>query len=567
MRRIFLVMAAMMLFLFAPLTADAAVTSPKTSVFATVSPDGSCQITLSVTMQVPEQREGLTYPIPGESTGVTLNGSRAKSSRSGDLRLVKLDDLLSHAIGEITFTIHYSLDQVVFTTENNTLELRLPVLSGFEAPVDHLEFSVTLPGNIQTLPGFESGYHQRSIEEDLTYRVDGAMITGNSLARMKDHETLQLLLDVDEQMFPKSLEKQRDFSWSITLMKVCALLAVVYWLVFLRNALPRRQWCSEPPEGRTAGELGSILHLKGTDLTLTVLSWARLGYVLLQPYKQGRVLIHKRMEMGSERKAAEQRLFSALFAKSDIVDTGTARYAYLCREAAKRPMGIQELLHKRSGNPLVFRALAAGMGLLGGICLAVAISGGAILLGLMVLILGALGAVSGWYIQLWAGCVLLRRPKQLAGCLAVCLFWLLMGLAAGEFSVSLWMVIGLLVAGVLLGLAGRRTDQGKLEMARVLGLRHYLRKASREDLQRLCREDPDYFFHLAPCAIALGLGRSYAKGFAGVHLEECPYLLSDSQSRRSCADWIRFLKRIVAAMDARSRQLPVQKLLRQWKRK
>lgn len=566
MRRFFLIIAAIFLLVCMPVTANAAVASPRTQVFATVSPDGSCQITLSVTLQLTEQGGDLTYPIPGASTDVTLNGSRASSSRSDGVRYVKLNKLLSHALGEITFTIHYSLDEVVYTTENSTLELRLPILTGFEAPVENLDFSVTLPGNIDTLPGFESGYHQRSIEQDLTYQVEGAMITGKSLNLMKDHETLMLLLDVNETMFPKSLVKARDYSWGIRAMKICTLVALAYWLLFLRNFSRRRQWCTEPPEGRTAGELGSILYLQGTDLTMTVLSWATLGYVLLQPTKGGRVRIHKRMDMGSERKSAEQRLFNALFAKSETLDTGSARYAHFCREAAKRPMAIQELLQKRSGNPLVFRVLATGIGLFGGLALAVSLSGGALLMGLLILLLGALGALSGWYIQLWARYLMLRRWGQLSGCLAVCLLWFLLSWAGGAVSVALWMVLGLLVAGGLFSVAGRRTDQGKLETARVLGLRQYLRSASREELQQLSQEDPGYFFHLAPCAMALGLDGLYAKRFAGIKLEECPYLLLDGKNRTTAKDWMRLLKSVADAMDARARQLPWQKLLHRRKR-
>ena len=61
--------------------------------------------------------------------------------------------------------------------------------------------------------------------------------------------------------------------------------------------------CTAAPAGLTAGELGSRLVHKGADLTMMVLSWAQLGYLLITMDESGRVFLHKRMEMGNERSA------------------------------------------------------------------------------------------------------------------------------------------------------------------------------------------------------------------------------------------------------------------------
>lgn len=562
MRRIFIWLTALVLLLCSlAVGAEAAVSAPKATVFATVNQNGSCQVTVTMNLHITEQTKGITYPVPEGATGVKVNGSRFAVRKDGSQRYVNLDRMLSKALGDVTFTVSYTLPDVIHTTETGTPELRLPILSGFESAVDKLEYTVTLPGNVQGLPGFESGYHQRSIEEDLTYRVDGAMITGNSLAKMKDHETLVLLLAVDETMFPQKSKLPQDASPATIGMGVCAGLALLYWVFFLWFWPLRRERCAEPPEGRTAGEMSCVLHLQGVDLTMTVLSWARLGYVVLQTGRKGRVLIHRRMEMGNERKAAEQRLFSALFAKGDTVDTSSARYAKLRLDARKKPGTVQELINKRSGNTMVFRGLAAGIGLFGGVAIALAISAEALLLVPMILVLGVLGAVSGWYMQLWGTGLAVRDPLRLYTGLGIGAIWLLFSLACSVFSIGLWMVIGLLVAGLLLAWGGRRTEQGKLEVARIRGLRHYMRTAEKDDLRRLCQNDPDYFFELAPCAIALGMGSIFAQRFSGIHMENCPYLMTDVQTKRTAGEWIRLLEQMVNSMDARSRQLPWEQLL------
>jgi len=552
---------ALVLIFALSVTASAAVSAPKVSCFATVMSDGSCQVTMTVTLHITEQTKDLTFPVPAQATGITLNGSRVGSTRSETARYVNLGRALGKALGDVSFTLHYTIHNIINTTEQGTLELRLPMLSGFESPIESMDFSVTLPGQVTALPGFESGYHQKSIEQYLSYKVDGAVITGNALEAMKDHETLSMVLTVDETMFPQTMTVSRDWSIGAIAMGVCAALALLYWLIFWMFVPLRQERCSDPPEGFTAGETGCVLHLQGVDLSQTVLSWARLGYVTVQPDRRGRVLIHKRMEMGNERKDAERRLFATLFGKKNTVDTGSAFYANLVLSMAKKPMGLQEQLHRRSGNPKVFRGLAAGIGLFGGVCMAIAMSGGALLQGLLILVLGVLGGISGWYIQLWCSSMILGRSTRLAGCLTVASIWLLLALAAGVFPVGLWMVLGLLLAGVLLAWGGRRTFQGKQAVAQMLGLRRHLRSVDKETLQRLCENDPYYFFSMAPCAMALGQGKVFARRFGKLRLESCPYLVVNTEAKKTAVEWLQLLQRTEASMNARARQLPWEQLL------
>ena len=561
MRRIFIWVTALALLCTLAVGAQAAVTAPKVGVFATVSQNGSCQVAATVNLHITEKTEGLTFPVPLEASGVTVNGSGATTYKDGNVRHIKLDRILKNVLGDVTLTVHYTLSDVVYATEAGTLELRLPLLSGFENPVNAVEFSVTLPGNVQGLPGFESGYHQHSIEQDLTYRVNGATITGNSLSMMKDHETLMLLLDVEEEMFPQTRKLSRNAGPAQIGMAVCGILALLYWVIFLFFLPLRRERCTEGPEDRTAGELGSVLHLQGIDLTLTVLSWARLGYVTVQPSRRGRVLIHRRMDMGNERKLVERRLFEMLFAKGDTVDTASARYARLRLETQKKTGPIQELLQKGSGNPMVFRGLAALMGALGGVAMAISVSGQPWELAVMILVLGGLGGITGWYAQLWGGSLVIWDPRNRNLSLAAAAVWPLLGLITKTFSLGLWMGVSMLAAGVLLAWGGHRTEQGKREVARVLGLRHYLGTVDKADLILICQNDPGYFFDLAPYALALGMDKALARQFRGIQLESCPYLMLEDDTQKTPAQWMHLLKQVVDGMDARARQLPWERML------
>ncbi len=562
MRRVAAAVAALAVILAMAIGVSAATGASSVSSFATVASDGSCQVSMTAAFHLEEAVDKLYYPVPAEATGVSLNGSRVSTTKSGNARNVNLSRVVRNVVGDCTVSIQYTLHDVIHATEAGTLEMRIPLLSGFGYPIEKLEFSVTLPGAVEVLPSFVSGYHQARIEEYLTYSVEGAAVTGSSLKAMKDHETLTMSMTVTEQMFPQSIVQTQDYHWSLTAMAICAALALLYWLIFLWNLPVRPQSSTEPPQGFSAGQLGCIAAGQGVDLTMTVFSWAQLGYVLIQIDRRNRVLLHKQMDMGNERSEFERRCFQKLFGKRQLVDTSGFQYAQFCRLTAKRPEGIRELMRRFNGSGQVFRVIAGAMGLFGGAGLAVALADGAALQGLLILLLGIAGAVSGWYIQAFGKGVLLGDRRALTVSLGNGGAWLLLSLLAGAAEIGLWMVAGLLVAGLLLAWGGRRTELGRQTLSQVMGLQRYLRTADKQQLQRLCETDPDYFFRLAPCALALGVDKAFAKRFGHRKLDRCPYLTAGMDAHMTALQWSAVMRSAQDAMNGRAQRLPVEKLIR-----
>ena len=70
------------------------------------------------------------------------------------------------------------------------------------------------------------------------------------------------------------------------------------------------------------------------------------------------------------------------------------------------------------------------------------------------------------------------------------MIWIVVSILAGVFSVGFWTVISQLLAGLFAVFGGRRTDAGMQAYTQVLGLRRYLRRVSREDLQRSGKDMP-----------------------------------------------------------------------------
>lgn len=526
-----------------------------------ISSDGTCRVSVVATISV-DQQKPLRFPVPAEAYNVTLNGSRVRTHTQGKQQFVELDSVIAGVPATFTVTVGYSLSGTVSVNEDNIRQLQLPLLSGFAYGVEELEFTVQLPGVIETLPSFSSGYHQANIEKDLSYSVEGHFIYGNSLKALKDHETLTMTLVVDEQMFPHYRTEVVSTDVDDIAMIVGAVLAVLYWLLFLRNRPSFGAYAVQPPEGFTAGHLATVLHLQGVDLTMMIFTWAQSGYVLLELGRNDRVRIHRRMDMENERSNFERKCFMELFRRGDVVDTASLFYAKLCRSVAAMQPPVQPLVNEKSGSAKIFRILVALVGLFGGVSMGIAISGGALLQWFWIIVWAALGFLASWQIQRWAAGLYLWNQQRMYIALAISGLWLLLGALTGEFFVALGAVLTQWAAGYLWALGGRRSSQGKTLRKQTLGLRRYLKTVPQEQLQNITALNSEYYFDMIPYAIALNVDVSFAQRFGKERLPECPYLILDQEGGMNAQQWNHVLRTVAESMDRRNRYLPLERLLK-----
>ena len=552
---------ALMLLVLLIMPADAATEASDIQYTATVFSDGDCQIALDITLWVDTSGQTIYFPIPKNASSVTVNGARVRPSLQGDVRRINLSKYVSSVPGEVRVSIQYSLRNVVGSGEGGLLQLQLPLLSGFEHSVKQMSFSVTLPGATGNLPGFYSEYYHNRIEQDIYYEVSGATISGQTIRSLKDSETLSMTLVVSEEMFPRSLVEMIDYGWATMAMMICGGCALLYWVLTMFNRPGFARTQPEMPQGYHAGNLGCALTGCGFDLSMAVLQWAQLGYLLIQ-VKGPTVFLHKQMDMGNERSDTEVYWFKKLFAKGNRVNTSEYRYAKMYLTAAKKSDRNAERMKRWNGNPLVLRILTAGVGLFAGVAIAVALAQGAVLKVFLILLIGALGAVSGWYMQVFGYGLLLRNKRQLQISLLHSSLWLFLGLISGSVSTGILMLVMVLGLSLLLAWGGRRTAMGRQVQMQTLGFARYMRKADKKQLARICRNDPDYFFRLAPGALALGREKVFAKKFGDVRLEGCLYLTSGMDSHMTALQWSAFMRNTVNKMNRRANGMAMEKLRR-----
>ena len=562
MRRIFCLLAVVITLFCLTGEAFAATNASGIHVTVIVSSDGTAQVTQVVSFHLETAVSDFRYPLPAKARDITVNGNSARVSRDQNAAYVDMTRLFGNATGNFTATFTYSLENLVGYNADNLLMLNLPIVWGFSYPVESLDFTITLPGDIQNRPAFTSGYFKARIEEDMRVEVNGNIIEGEVLVPLKDRETLTLELMVDEKMFPPSVRAVWAAGADDRAIAVCAVLALVYWILFLRCLPVGRVRRASPPDAIGAGEVGSVLVKNGADLTMMVVSWAQMGYVLIQLDNNNRVLLHKRMDMGNERSNFERNIFKQLFIRRSIVDGTSLHYAKLCRKVAAGRPNVQGMYLRSSGNPMIFRILALAAAPFGGLSLALSLMIDGFLGGLVTVLLMAFGLVSGWFIQRGGSCLHLRSKLGLYLALGLCGLWLLLGLVAGEPVIALLVSLGQLVAGIMAAYGGRRTELGKQTLQQIYGLRHELKHPDRTELLRIMRVNPSYYYTMAPYALAFGVDKAFAKGFGGMRLSGCPYLTTGMDGHLTAADWSRLLRRAVNILDERQKKLPLEQLLK-----
>jgi len=561
-----LCLAAMAGFIATPASAESM--AGKVESYVTVTQDGDCMVSTTVRLRLDTPVDNLRFPVPLNATDITLNGGSARTTKTSTAIEVDVSRVAGGMAGDITLGLNYNIPGAVkpILDENgsldkdfkNFLQLELPLIRSFTLPVQELSFVVTMPDTIKYKPVFTSIYQQTGIEASLKYEIDKNMLTGHSTSALNDHEAVTMTMVVDRAQFPSVSVYIREGNPEVVPMLVFAGLALLYWILFLRTLPLIRQRSVTPPEGVTAGEMGCHLTLAGGDLTMMIFNWAQLGYILIHR-DGGRVMIHKRMDMGNERSPFEMKVYRMLFGSRRVVEATTYSYARLSRKIFSMVPGERNLCKPNSGNTRIFRLMACISQVFCGICVAMNLTSIRFLQILLSIILGAFGLISAWQIHEVAYRTHLRGKTRVFIGLTFMGIWIVLGILCGQWIIPLCCAFGQWVFGYLAAYGGRRSDVGRHDAGMILGLRSYLKHISKEDIHRMLKTDPDYFFNMAPFALSLGIIHPFAKNFGSIKMDQCPYLVTRVHGKRTAEEWAELIADTANLMDSKFRKMEVEK--------
>lgn len=515
-----------------------------------VTSSGTCQIALTVNLRLDEPDNTLVFPLGIDVSGVSLNGGAAGLTKENGITCVRLNHLRDQT-GVFPLTVHYTVNSIVTTDEDTGIQsISIPLLYGFEYPVEKLSFSVSMPDVFDAAPVFLSGYHEQDIERSITYSISGATITGTVNTPLKDRETLYLNLQAPEGMFPKAQTAGGSLVFDAWVMGIFAGLALLYWFATMSRLPSWPVYRSTAPDGICAGMVGSYLTRKPADLTLMVIHWAQLGYLIMHLDDNGRVILHKKMNMGNERSAFERRCFKRLFGKKQMLDATGYRYARLHEATARASRRFAAGYRKGSGNPLLLQILATVVGTFAGIAMGDLVSTSPAWRIIWMMLMGILTTAASWQIQ--KGMFCLRQPDKTDLFYAAVYTVAVLGagiVIRGSFLYALIAIGWSAIAGIMGAWGGRRNENGTRTYSDLTGLRRYMKKVTKTELNRILRSNPDYFYELIPFAYAMGVDRKFAKQFGSLRIPACTWLVTGMAPPRTPEEWLPLLREAVQAMN------------------
>ncbi len=566
---VFLLLCVLLGCLAIPVNAQSAAT--KIDSYITVNEDGDCMVNLTVTLHLEEGVGDLIFPLPANAKNIRLNGSSVRASKTNSAINVDISRMVDGLSGDFTLKFDYDLPEIVTLNEpknlkeklkeENRLRLDLPMLCGFAYPVEKFSFVINMPNKVEAAPHFTSVYRQSSIESVMPFVVDGSMITGETNAALQDHDGLSMEMFSSQKMFPNVSVYQRNGNPEIVPMSIFAGLALLYWLLFLRTAPLIRYKNAVIPSDITAGEIGCRLTLTGGDLTMMVLSWAQLGYLLIEIKRSGRVILHKRMDMGNERNLFEIRIFQDLFGGKTTVDATSYQYAKLARRVDRMIPGEKTMCKDGHGSMKIFRSLGCMVQLFCGVCVAMNMTAIFALQIILAVVLAVFGLISAWQIQEIAYRTHVRGKVRVYIALALCLVWVVLGLIAGQWIIPLVCVLGQILFSYFAAYGGRRTDLNRHDVGNILGLRRFMKRIPKDDMARLSRQNPYFFYDYLPYALAMGVLKPFAKNFGDRKIDLCPYLITGNQNKKTAAQWAAIIRRMADRMDHRKDRMELERWL------
>jgi len=114
----------------------------------------------------------------------------------------------------------------------------------------------------------------------------------------------------------------------------------------------------------------------------------------------------------------------------------------------------------------------------------------------------------------------------------VLLLCFMQGLAESTFT-TIFNISIIAILSFFMGIMRKKTGYNTEIFAKIIGFKKFLKKASKEDLQKLTNENPEYFYNVLPYAYALGMGNKLIKKFDDIYLQSPKWFRGDLEYKVS----------------------------------
>ena len=521
-----------------------------------VNEDNSFDITENIGVYFNEPRRGIFRSLPLRNEIVRLDGTMSSN------RAVISDILASEQfteynergyrvirIGNPDITIRGAKDyQIKYNynigrdTRRGYDELYFNLIgSGWDTTVDNISFTITMPKSFnQSKLGFSAGAGSSAGGQNVSYEVNGNVITGRYNGTLGPNESLTVMLELPDGYFVNA-SYNFDFLMLVALF-LPVIFVICYFIVWKKygkddEVIETVEFY--PPAGFNSAEIGLWYNgsARDKDIISLLIYLANKGYIkiaetenesLFSLKKEFRIIKIRDYDGGNEN---EEMFIKGLFYKNLYEATA----AHL-KENFYTTLGkIKKNLNNKKNREKIFEKISLGKGFTGVAMAVITLflitvrpyleTGNQEVLFFVLFFTGM-----GFWLLIDALTGLKREePKRTAKSIILgsiisgtALYLEVLPVLLIDFIYSITYIVGLAcIAGIMMLYKNmpKRTPHGNEILGRIRGFKNFLEVAEKEKLEELVNVEPGYFYNILPYTYVLGVSDKWIKKFEAIALQ------------------------------------------------
>lgn len=498
-------------------------------------------------------------------------------SRDWDYVTLRLGDANRTVTGRQSYSIGYRYDiGGDGNTDYDEFYYNL-VGDGWEVPIGEYSFTITFPKPIdEEKISFTTGKWGSTSSQGVEWSLSGDSLTlSGRITPIGANEALTVRVEMEEGYFKERFNYEglyRLFYW--VLMPLTIILALTIWHRYGRDKdliiVPQ----FDPPEGMSPLDVGYLIDgsLDSHDVTAMLFYWADKGCLTIVEEDKEVTFIRGWDPKGAS--SHEMKLYKDFFSYGkggvvkvkDLEGKFVESYKKIAQQVKKyytkeRALESAESLKMKKIILLLLAVPALGY----------ALSFGGNFVDAKTLYLFFASLISGaiFYILLlrvdgqW---YIMKRAKQILkiGAIAfVALFSLLFlfysvggEITYGEVALIILTLLGNLSIAFLAVITKQRSSFGQRHLELILGLRDFIDKVEMDQLKRMIKEEPQFYYRVLSFAIVLRLEKKWAKKFDNITLEPPTWYVGSSRATWNAIAVSSILSRTTSTMGSVYKHIP-----------
>lgn len=460
------------------------------------------------------------------------------SSRENNNYVLKIGSADKTINGKHSYTISYDYD-IGLDKNNKYDELYFNIIgTNWDTDISNVTFKITMPKEFDASKlGFSYGEYGESNTDNISYDVDGNVITGSFEGTLLAGEGLNVRMELPEGYFiRKSVGSSLLECWYYIIPILGVLISYLIWKKYGKDDQVVDVVSFYPPENMNSLDVafakkGSV---NSNDAVSLLVYLASKGYIKIVEDKKSksRFTIQKVKEYDGNNKE-EELFFRGLFKKvwdsisSDELNESFYLTINSILTKKNSTANRKEIFNNKSSNKryilflfmLITSSLSTIIPALGyklsDVIFSIIICN---LIGIVALIIVAIIYDNNC------------TKKGLNSALGFAFFFVL-ALAVANFTIigfeyiyyDTVYLIGFILCMVCTYLiyffyliVTKRTEYGNKVLGEVNGFKKFLETAEKDKLERLVHDDPSYFYNILPYAYVLGVSDAWIKQFEGI---------------------------------------------------